>query len=168
MIHLLHLQVVVVVVCGISYYLFVQNYYPLQMYDSIATTALVMIVAWLTASMFMEVFHMAIDTVLMCYITDSEQNEGVPQHAAQDLHSFLATYGQLREDHKPVNPSTDPLPGGGGGGGCCDCCENHHTDNNNNNGYDYPAMTPVNPTTLQQQQPPPPASGQPQRLQPIV
>ena len=42
----------------------------LQMYDSIATTSLVMIIAWLTASMFMEVFHMAIDTVLMCYITD--------------------------------------------------------------------------------------------------
>jgi hypothetical protein len=166
--------VVVVVVCGISYYLFVQNYYPLEMYDSIATTTLVMIVAWLTASMFMEVFHMAIDTVLMCYITDSEQNDGVPQHAAQDLQSFLATYGQLREDHKPVNPSADPLSAGGGG--CCDCCGNNN-NNNNNNGYDnYPAaaMTPVNPTiTIQQQQPlaPPPLAssiGQPQRLQPIV
>ena len=35
--------------------------------------------------------------------TNSEQNEGVPQHAAQDLQSFLATHGQLQVTDPPLS-----------------------------------------------------------------
>jgi choline transporter-like protein 2/4/5 len=101
-------KVFVTAVAGISSYLFFQGYYQTQMYDDIACTVLVMIIAWMTASMFMEVFHMATDTVIMCYITDSEQNEGVPQHAAQDLHDFISQHGKLSEDHKK---ESGPHPG---------------------------------------------------------
>ena len=63
---------------GVSSYVFFQGFYPSQMYDSIACTILVMIMAWISASYFAEVFHMAIDTVLMCYITD--RSVSTPPH----------------------------------------------------------------------------------------
>ena len=43
------------------------------MTDFIAPTVLIMCIAFITATMFMDVFHMAVDTVIMCYITDEEQ-----------------------------------------------------------------------------------------------
>jgi Plasma-membrane choline transporter len=72
------------------------------MYDYIACTFLVMIVSYMTASIFMEVFHMTVDTIIMCYITDSEQNGGVPICADQSLAAFLAQHGALTADHKRV------------------------------------------------------------------
>ena len=98
-------KVFVTAIAGISSYLFFQGYYKTEMYDDIACTVLVMILAWISSSVFSEVFHMAADTVLMCYITDSEQNDGVPQHAAQDMCEFLAEYGALTSDHKRVRES---------------------------------------------------------------
>jgi choline transporter-like protein 2/4/5 len=98
-------KVFVTAVAGVSSYLFFQGYYQTQMYDDIACTVLVMILAWISSSVFSEVFHMAADTVIMCYITDSEQNEGVPQHAAQDMAEFLAEHGALTADHKRVTES---------------------------------------------------------------
>ena len=95
-------KVFVTAISGVSSYLFFQGYYKSEMYDSIACTVLVMILAWISSSVFCEVFHMAADTVLMCYITDSEQNEGLPQHAAQDMCEFLAEHGALTADHKRV------------------------------------------------------------------
>jgi Plasma-membrane choline transporter len=70
------------------------------MYDYIACTFLVMLLAYATASMFMEVFHSAVDTIIMCYITDCEQNSGAPQHADQKLVAFLGQHGALTADHK--------------------------------------------------------------------
>ena len=98
-------KVFVTAVAGVSSYLFFQGYFQTQMYDDIACTVLVMILAWISSSVFSEVFHMAADTVIMCYITDSEQNEGVPQHAAQDMAEFLAEHGALTADHKRVTES---------------------------------------------------------------
>lgn len=61
-----------------------------------------MLLAYMTASMFMDVFHAAVDTIIMCYITDAEQNNGVPQHADQSLALFLSQHGTLTADHKRI------------------------------------------------------------------
>ena len=50
--------------------------------------------------MFMDVFHMAVDTVIMCYITDEEQNGGKAVFADSDLSDFIHKNGKLTADHK--------------------------------------------------------------------
>jgi hypothetical protein len=93
-------KVFVTCVSGVASYMFFQAYFPTQMNDHVAPTVLVMILAWMTASLFAEVFLTAADTVLMCYITDAEQHGGQPQYATQDVADFLAEFGALTADHK--------------------------------------------------------------------
>lgn len=59
-----------------------------------------MCIAFMTATMFMDVFHMAVDTVIMCYITDEEQNSGKAVFADTDLSAFIEKNGKLTADHK--------------------------------------------------------------------
>ena len=70
------------------------------MTDFIAPTVLIMCIAFITATMFMDVFHMAVDTVIMCYITDEEQNGGKAVFADSDLSDFIHKNGKLTADHK--------------------------------------------------------------------
>lgn len=70
------------------------------MTDFIAPTVLIMGIAFMTATMFMDVFHMAVDTVIMCYITDEEQNDGRAIYADADLADFIHKNGKLNQDHK--------------------------------------------------------------------
>ena len=70
------------------------------MADFIAPTVLIMAIAYMTASMFMDVFHMAVDTVIMCYITDEEQNDGRAVFADPEITKFVSANGKLTAEHK--------------------------------------------------------------------
>lgn len=70
------------------------------MADFIAPTVLIMAIAYMTATMFMDVFHMAVDTVIMCYITDEEQNDGRAVFADPEITKFVSANGKLTADHK--------------------------------------------------------------------
>ena len=59
-----------------------------------------MAIAYMTSTMFMDVFHMAVDTVIMCYITDEEQNNGRAVYAEPELSDFIHKNGKLSDDHK--------------------------------------------------------------------
>ena len=76
------------------------------MYDLIAPTVLVMIISYITASMFMEVFAMIIDAMIVCYCTDCEQNEGKPLYASEQLSTFLKENGKIEKnnDNDPAEP----------------------------------------------------------------
>lgn len=81
------------------------------MADFIAPTVLIMAIAYMTATMFMDVFHMAVDTVIMCYITDEEQNDGRAVFCDPEIAKFVSANGKLTADHKrydyfqSVNPA---------------------------------------------------------------
>ena len=71
------------------------------MNDFIAPTLLIMAVSYVTASMFMDVLPMAVDTVIMCYITDIKQNGGTAKFATPEIAEFIDNYGGLTRDYKP-------------------------------------------------------------------
>ena len=71
------------------------------MNDFIAPTILIMATAYMIASMFMDVLHMAVDTVIMCYITDIEQNNGIAKYADPEITAFIEKFGSLTEGYKP-------------------------------------------------------------------
>jgi Plasma-membrane choline transporter len=99
-------KIFVSAICGVSaFYIFASGWlkFQNQMKDIIAPTFLVLLIAYITASLIFEVFHMIVDTMIMCYITDAEQNDGIPQFADQTLSEFLADHGTLNMDHIPVN-----------------------------------------------------------------
>jgi hypothetical protein len=55
---------------------------------------LVLVVSWMTVTMFVDVFHMCVDTVLMCYLTDMEDHgQAVFAHAS--LAAFIKSHGKL-------------------------------------------------------------------------
>ena len=53
---------------------------------------------FILSSVFMDVFHTAIDTVIMCYIHDSEGNGGHPVYAFQSMTEFLREHGPIKID----------------------------------------------------------------------
>ena len=71
------------------------------MNDFIAPTILNMAIAYITASMYMDVLPMAVDTVFMCYITDIEQNNGAAIFATPEIAEFIDNYCGLTEHYKP-------------------------------------------------------------------
>ena len=95
-------KIFIMTLAGVCAFFFFQGYMGNEMYDCIACTVLVMIFAYMTALMFMDVFHIAIDTILVCYVTDSEQNNGAPQYADEGLTGFLSENGTLTANHKRV------------------------------------------------------------------
>ena len=42
-------------------------------------TALTLLIAWVTSSIFMFVYSMAIDTILLCFCEDRSSNDGSPE-----------------------------------------------------------------------------------------
>ena len=86
---ILKLFVTSAVGCG-SYFIF-QRYYDTKMHDFIAPTVLTMLIAYFTAAMFCDVYDLITDTVLMCYITD-EENNGKAKFASDDMHAFIDTH----------------------------------------------------------------------------
>lgn len=53
-----------------------------------------MVISWMVVSIFVEVFSMCIDTMLMCYIKDMEENT-TPIYADDSLQSFIQSHGKL-------------------------------------------------------------------------
>ena len=57
---------------------------------------------YIPSSVYMDVFHTAIDTVIMCYIHDSEGNGGHPVYAFQSMTEFLREHGPIKiDDQQP-------------------------------------------------------------------
>ena len=71
------------------------------MNDFIAPTILIMATAYMIASMFMDVYPMAVNTVIMCYITDIEQNNGTAKYSDPEITAFIEKFGAPTEDCKP-------------------------------------------------------------------
>jgi len=80
-----------------SYYYFTGDYAD-RLHDFVAPTILVMIISWMTASMFFDVLQMAIDTILMCYISDEEANNGSPIFAGSKMNDFVKENGAMDPD----------------------------------------------------------------------
>jgi hypothetical protein len=58
--------------------------------------------------MFMDVYHMCIDTIFMCYLSDEEAHDGVPKYVSPDFKKFI-------EDNGAVKPGEDGTVADGDG-----------------------------------------------------
>jgi hypothetical protein len=87
-------------ICGAvgmgAFYWFTVTYQS-SLRDLVAPTVLVMIIAYITASVFLDVFHTAIDTVIICFIHDSEAHQGRPMYADQSMSQFIEEHGPVKE-----------------------------------------------------------------------
>jgi len=92
---ILKLFVTSAVGCG-AYFIF-QSYYDSKMHDFIAPTLLTMLIGYFTAAMFCDVYDLITDTILMCYITD-EENNGKAKFASDDMHSFIDAHTTAADD----------------------------------------------------------------------
>eukprot|EP01041_Mallomonas_annulata_P011491 gene11491-24027_t len=86
----------VVVAAGTSSYYFLTGAYNDKVEGLMAPMVLIMVIAWFTADMFMDVFQMTCDTVIMCFITDEEIHDGVPKFADNSLKTFVDDNGALK------------------------------------------------------------------------
>ncbi len=62
-----------VFVCGTTTatgYFFLNAVLGEKLHDLVGPTVMIMILSWMNVSMFMDVFHMGIDAIIMCYLTD--------------------------------------------------------------------------------------------------
>ncbi len=99
---LLIIKLFVCFVTGGSFYYIINNYRTDVLSDLVAPTIFVMIIAWLTASMFTDVYDTSMDTILMCFITDEESN-GSPKFAPKEMADLVDKHGKLEvEMAKPV------------------------------------------------------------------
>jgi len=82
---------------------------------------LTFLLAYFVALMFIEVFGMAIETILLCYIADEEMFEPAKRFADGDLHqSIQDTAAEAKEHdihHGEDHPSVPAHKGCCGGGG---------------------------------------------------
>lgn len=88
-------------ICGVvgmaAFYWFTVSYQS-NLRDLVAPTVLVMIIAYITASVFLDVFHTAVDTVIMCFIHDMESNQGRPIYADQSMSDFINEHGPIKDE----------------------------------------------------------------------
>ena len=102
---LLIIKMFVCFVTGGSFYYIINNYRADVLSDLVAPTVFVMIIAWLTASMFTDVYDTSMDTILMCFITDEECN-GSPKFAPKEMADLVDKHGKMEvEMAKPVGNS---------------------------------------------------------------
>jgi choline transporter-like protein 2/4/5 len=85
---------VTVLATATSYY-FLSAAYADKLYDLVAPTMFVAIMAWMTATMFMDVLHMGVDTILHCFISDEEHNNGVAVFATDNMKDMVDTHGKM-------------------------------------------------------------------------
>lgn len=88
---------IAVVAASASYYYLTASYDD-QVQGFIAPTILVGSLAWTTASIFMMVFHMTADTLLMCFITDEEMHDGNAKFAEPQLKEFVDSKGGMSQE----------------------------------------------------------------------
>ena len=81
---------------GCSYF-FISGNLSDELYDIVGPTVFVAILSWTTATMFMDVLHMSVDTILHCFISDEEHNNGIPVFASDDMKGFVDANGKMED-----------------------------------------------------------------------
>lgn len=76
------------------YYILITDYADIVS-GPITITILVMVLSWSTVTMFTDVYHATIDTIIMCYITDEESN-GLAEFAGEGIGDFIEANGKLK------------------------------------------------------------------------
>lgn len=87
-------------------YIYISDYFTKDLYDPVGPTVMVMVISWMTASMFMDVLHMSIDTIFYCFLHDETANGGVAAFAGDDLGSFVNDHGKM-ELSETQNPAKE-------------------------------------------------------------
>jgi len=62
------------------------------------------------ASVVMDVLHTTVDTVILCYIHDSEANQGRAVYAHQSMAAFLQEHGPIKEQPEGAASARDQQP----------------------------------------------------------
>jgi choline transporter-like protein 2/4/5 len=100
-------KIFVTVMATGSSYIFLTEYYEKiggdDVYEPVGPTILVAIISWMTATMFMDVLHMSIDTIFQCFICDEVSNNGVAAFADDDMKEFVDTHGKMDDPRKPAS-----------------------------------------------------------------
>jgi len=91
---------------GCSYF-FLSGSYSEKLYDIVGPTIFVAILSWITATMFMDVLHMGVDTILHCFISDEEHNNGVPVFASDEMKGFVDNHGKMDDPGSQDNAAKD-------------------------------------------------------------
>jgi hypothetical protein len=66
-----------------------------ELHGIVGPLVLIGLITWFTVTMFMDVYHMCVDTVFMCYLADEEAHDGVPKFASGNLKSFILEHGAI-------------------------------------------------------------------------
>jgi hypothetical protein len=77
-------------------YIYISEYFTKDLYDPVAPTIMVAILAWMTATMFMDVLHMSVDTVLQCFIEDENAN-GEALFAPKSMRDLIDDLGGIKK-----------------------------------------------------------------------
>lgn len=96
-------KIFVTVLASTLSYIYISDYFTKDLYDPVGPTVMVMILSWMTATMFMDVLHMSIDTIFHCFIADESSNGGVAVFAGDDVKGFVDTHGKMEEN--TANPA---------------------------------------------------------------
>jgi hypothetical protein len=56
--------------------------------------------------MFMDVYHMCLDTIFMCYICDEEDHDGVAKFADENTKTFIRENGRLSDAGEEAQGAT--------------------------------------------------------------
>jgi len=79
-------------------YIFLHVQYGDELYSVVGPTMVVAIIAWMTATMFMDVLGMTIDTIFICFISDESSNNGVAAFSGDDMKEFVDSNGKMADD----------------------------------------------------------------------
>lgn len=78
---------------SISAFYWLRERYEDNLNDLMAPVILVMIIGYITATIFMDIYQMVVDTMIICYLTDCEQNDGQPKFSPEKLSTFIEEEG---------------------------------------------------------------------------
>lgn len=95
-------KVFVVCMSAACAYYILDTEYAERISGFVAPTLLVLLLALMVVTMFMDVFHMVIDSMLMCYITDEECNDGKAVYASAESTAFINEHGLSEKDKKAL------------------------------------------------------------------
>lgn len=93
-------KVFVCIACGGATYFILNAQYADKVHGFVIPVMLTMGLAWVTCTVFMDVFHMTIDTILMCVITDEEIHDGTALFSDDETLAFIKEYGVSEKDSK--------------------------------------------------------------------
>jgi len=91
-------RVFVVVGSSTIVYYILTGSYTNEVHGLIGPMVVVIFLSYFTAAMFMDIFQMSADTIIMCFITDEEIHEGQAKYGNKELNGFIAEKGALKDD----------------------------------------------------------------------